>query len=203
MTNVVVFSGGRGATTILTSLARTRNVQLSIVINAYDSGLSTGRVRRAFDGMLGPSDVRKTVGTLVRAVGDQTARSLASLLETRLGAVTGDQNPEAQFAAILDERFDQLGAELLPLVQNLTLATWSILRESLTAFQKHLVSSECSFDFDDLALGNAVLAGMYVESDFNSAISAYQDLLGLADQRVMNVSTGDDLWLSAVAGDYV
>ena len=203
MTNVVVFSGGRGATTILTSLARTRNVQLSIVINAYDSGLSTGRVRRAFDGMLGPSDVRKTAGTLVRAVGDQTARSLVSLLETRLGAVAGDQNPEAQFAAILDERFDQLGADLLPLVQSLTLATWSILRDSLTAFHKHLVSSECSFDFDDLALGNAVLSGMYVDSDFNSAISAYQDLLGLADQRVMNVSTGDDLWLSAVAGDYV
>ena len=38
MTHVVVFAGGRGATTILTSLARTRNVQLTVVVNAYDAG---------------------------------------------------------------------------------------------------------------------------------------------------------------------
>ncbi len=207
MTNVVVFSGGRGATTILTSLARTRNVRLSVVINAYDSGLSTGRVRRAFDGMLGPSDVRKTSATLVGAVGDQAARSLALLLEARLSMagddVTGEEHPEAQYAAILDERFDQLGQELLALMRSLTLETWSGLRESLTSFQKYVVSTEHHFDFDDLALGNAVLAGMYVNSDFNSAMAAYQDLLGLHDRRVLNVSTGEDLWLSAIAGDYV
>jgi 2-phospho-L-lactate transferase/gluconeogenesis factor (CofD/UPF0052 family) len=207
MTNVVVFSGGRGAATILRSLARTRNVRLSVVINAYDSGLSTGRVRRAVNGMLGPSDVRKTADALVGAVGDPSSRRLAALLETRLSMSAGDArtgaNSEAEFAAILDERFDLVDESLVPLLCNLTLATWSQLRESLTCFQKHLVSGDHAFDYDDLALGNAVLAGMYVEAGFNGAMSAYQDLLGLEDQRVLNVSNGENLWLSATAGEYV
>jgi hypothetical protein len=206
VTNVVVFSGGRGATSILTSLSRTRDVQLSVVINAYDSGLSTGRVRRAFEGMLGPSDVRKAAGTLTRAVGERSMQSLADFLEIRLGTDSGAVSkspPEEQLSAILDERFDQLGPVMGQRLQALTLETWSRLRESLTSFQKHLASAGYTFDYDDLALGNAVLAGLYVDRGFNGAMAAYQDLLGLREQRVLNATQGEDRWLSASAGDYV
>ena len=204
MTNVVVFSGGRGATTILNSLARTRNVRLSVVINGYDSGLSTGRVRRVVKGMLGPSDLRKTSGTLAAAVGGPATRSLAALLETRIAeGPTPALSAEGQFADILEERFDHLEPELQTHLQDITLSTWSALRESLTSFQKYLASTDQVFDYNDLALGNAVLAGMFVNSDFNVATSRYQHLLGLKDQHVLNVTNGEDLWLTAAAGDFV
>ncbi len=182
MTNVVVFSGGRGAATILRSLARTRNVRLSVVINAYDWGSRpVGFVVRSTACWDRVTSAR-TADALVGAVGDPSSRRLAALLETRLSMSAGDArshaNSEAEFAAILDERFDLVDESLVPLLCNLTLATWSQLRESLTCFQKHLVSGDRAFDYDDLALGNAVLAGLYVEAGFNGAMSAYQRFAG-------------------------
>ena len=208
MTHVVVFAGGRGATTILTSLARTRNVQLTVVVNAYDAGLSTGRVRRAIPGLLGPSDVRKTAGTLVGAVGTDDERALASLLELRLpscyeGGTTREHAAEAQFSAILDGHLTELEGALLPLVKHLSLERWSTLRQHLTSFQKFLASTDELFDYDDLAIGNVVLAGMFVASDFNRSVESYQDFVGLREQRILNVTQGEDLWLAARAGDYV
>jgi 2-phospho-L-lactate transferase/gluconeogenesis factor (CofD/UPF0052 family) len=208
MTRVVVFAGGRGATTILTSLARTRNVQLTVVVNAYDAGLSTGRVRRAMPGMLGPSDLRKTAGTLVGAVGTDDERNLASLLEMRLPERYETDTPrdhvaEAQFSAILSGRLDELDGELLLLVKRLSLERWSTLRQHLTAFQKFLASTDKPFVYDDLAIGNVVLAGLFVDSDFNRSVESYQDFLGLSEQRILNVTEGEDLWLTARAGDYV
>jgi 2-phospho-L-lactate transferase/gluconeogenesis factor (CofD/UPF0052 family) len=208
LTRVVVFSGGRGATTILSSLARTRNVHLSVVVNTYDAGLSTGRVRRAIPGMLGPSDIRKTAGTLVGAVGNHAERCFAELLEARLqgakgGGACADDGARAQFAALLDGHLHELDAALLPLVKRLSVETWITLRDHLTAFQKYLVSNGEPFSYEDLAIGNAALAGMFVTSDLNRAVETYQDLLGLRDHRVLNVTEGEDLWLCARAGEYV
>jgi 2-phospho-L-lactate transferase/gluconeogenesis factor (CofD/UPF0052 family) len=48
-----VFCGGRGATSILQALLRTSGIQITALVNAYDDGLSTGRVRGFIPGMLG------------------------------------------------------------------------------------------------------------------------------------------------------
>lgn len=208
MTDVVVFCGGRGATTILSSLARTRNVQLTVVVNMYDAGLSTGRVRRAFSGMLGPSDIRKTVGTLTATVGDEAQRALASLLESRLNPLGGEVDSVAgssreQLAALIDGRLDGVDAHAAQLVRNLSLETWFQLRDSLTAFQKALASNGAEFSYDDLAIGNAVFAGFFADGDLNHAVDRYQQLFGIAGRRVLNVSRGEDRWLSARAGDFI
>ncbi len=58
-------------------------------------------------------------------------------------------------------------------------------------------------DYDDLAIGNVVLAGMFIASDFNRSVESYQDFVGLREQRILNVTEGEDLWLVARAGDYV
>ena len=66
--------------------------------------------------MLGPSDVRKAAGTLVSVVGTEGARTVASLLETRLGTGSGSeassQGAETQYEEILQERFGHLNPEL-------------------------------------------------------------------------------------------
>ena len=40
-------------------------VELSLLVNAYDDGLSTGALRRFIPDMLGPSDFRKNLSTLL------------------------------------------------------------------------------------------------------------------------------------------
>ncbi len=57
----VVFSGGRGCTNIIKSIISQTDLDLAIVVNAYDNGKSTGRIRAYIPGLLGPSDIRKNV----------------------------------------------------------------------------------------------------------------------------------------------
>lgn len=66
--NVVLISGGRGGATIARELSRALvcGGTLTVLINGYDDGLSTGACRRAFPKMLGPSDFRKMAHVLGR-----------------------------------------------------------------------------------------------------------------------------------------
>lgn len=59
--NVVIFSGGSGSDFLQQGLYRNYpELNIKIITNAYDNGLSTGLIRTVFDGkILGPSDVRK------------------------------------------------------------------------------------------------------------------------------------------------
>src|SRR3984893_3364876 len=63
--NLVLFSGGSGTQSITEALLKHPQISLKIVINAYDDGHSTGRLRRFIPGMLGPSDVRKNINRLM------------------------------------------------------------------------------------------------------------------------------------------
>ena len=65
---VAVFCGGRGATSILRALLRTPGVHLTVLVNAYDDGLSTGRLRGFVPGMLGASDFRKNLARLLESL---------------------------------------------------------------------------------------------------------------------------------------
>ena len=119
------------------------------------------------------------------------------------GGAPRDHAAEAQFSAILDGNLTELEGALLPLVKRLSLERWSTLRQHLTSFQKFLTSTDEPFDYGDLAIGNVVLAGMFVGSDFNRSVESYQDFVGLRGQRILNVTQGEDLWLVGRAGDYV
>ena len=63
--DVVLFSGGSGTDSIARALLKHPQIRLRVLINAYDDGHSTGRLRRFIPGMLGPSDVRKNVNRLM------------------------------------------------------------------------------------------------------------------------------------------
>lgn len=204
MSRVVVFSGGRGATTIIASLARTRGVDLTVIVNAYDAGLSTGRVRRAIPGMLGPSDIRKTAGSLAIAAGDDAARRLAKLLEYRLATDEGIE-AKRQFEALRSGALEALDPALGAMVSQLSVATWRAIRDYLDLFELHLSSKGVEFDFNDLAIGNAVLAGCFLMSDgdMNRAVDCYNSMFDMSSSRVLNVNAGEDLWLTASAGRWL
>src|SRR5437870_13803269 len=82
---VAVFCGGRGATSILRALLRTPGVHLTVLVNAYDGGLSAGRLRGFVRGMLGASDFGKNLARLA-VMSSPVQFSIADLLAYRLRA---------------------------------------------------------------------------------------------------------------------
>lgn len=61
---VALFSGGSGTASLSTELASRKDVELTVLVNCYDDGKSTGQLRRFVPGMLGPSDIRKNIARL-------------------------------------------------------------------------------------------------------------------------------------------
>src|SRR5205823_3552147 len=80
---VVVFCGGRGSSTIIRELIRWPEVSLSLLVNAYDDGLSTGELREFIPSMLGPSDFRKNLSQLLDFCSSEQY-ALQKILELRL-----------------------------------------------------------------------------------------------------------------------
>ncbi|MET8007980.1 2-phospho-L-lactate transferase CofD family protein [Nonomuraea glycinis] len=186
-TAVTLFSGGRGGASIARGLLRTPGIDLTLVINGYDNGRSTGALRRYLPGMLGPSDFRKN---LLVHLDDRDPRqaALRSVLEHRLAAGT---TREELGELVAEPAFPALPAE----------ARTAITRD-LAAFLRRLDSHPDGLDLTDCALGNLVFAGAYLRlgEDFNAAVRAcartFESPLGL-----VNVTSGENAFLVALKQD--
>src|SRR4051812_20946554 len=80
---VALFSGGRGTAPITREILRHPNLELCLLVNAYDDGLSTGELRDFIPGMLGPSDFRKNLSYLLDLYSEQQF-ALERVIEYRL-----------------------------------------------------------------------------------------------------------------------
>src|SRR6187455_2248068 len=80
---VVLFSGGRGSSVLSKQLVNDPRIQLTLAINGYDDGASTGEVRRFLGDSLGPSDFRKNASRLALELGT-CPPSLVEMLDARL-----------------------------------------------------------------------------------------------------------------------
>jgi 2-phospho-L-lactate transferase/gluconeogenesis factor (CofD/UPF0052 family) len=180
-TRVVLFCGGRGSATIIRALLRQSDVELTLLVNAYDDGLSTGALRSFIPGMLGPSDFRKNLSYLFGNY-SHAQYALKSLMEYRL---TGDIEKLARFTgtgdlALLDEPVKGWFAQLPPPVS-------TRMRALLGRFFAHAAGT--AFDYRDCSLGNLIFAGAYLTrgNDFNAAAAEVSDLVGTR-ARLLNVS---------------
>ena len=81
--SVVLFSGGRGSDVLSRQLIGHPDVALTIAINGYDDGASTGEVRRFLGDSLGPSDFRKNASRVARETRSCPA-GIIEVLDTRL-----------------------------------------------------------------------------------------------------------------------
>jgi len=175
--SVVVFSGGRGSSVLSRELISRRDVQLTLAINGYDDGLSTGEVRRFLGDSLGPSDFRKNASHLSRALGSCDP-ALIDLLDVRL----------------------PVGCTEAEALRRLHEVQEPAVRERLAAFERELRGSGRPFDFSDCAIGNLVFAGSFLRAGraFNAAVDDYCGLLGLPPGLVDNVSDGTNAYLVAL-----
>jgi len=179
--SVVLFSGGRGSGALTRQLVTRPGVSLTIAINGYDDGASTGEVRRFLGDSLGPSDFRKNASRLATELGTAPA-ALMALLDARLPA---DVAPDAAV-----EQLQRAAAD----------AGDARAADAIAAFLEQYRASGGAFSYADCSIGNLVFAGMYLREgrDFNRAVDAYSQLLGLTPGLIENVTDGRDAYLVAL-----
>jgi 2-phospho-L-lactate transferase/gluconeogenesis factor (CofD/UPF0052 family) len=177
--SVVVFSGGRGSSVLSKELITHPDIALTLAINGYDDGLSTGEVRRFLGDSLGPSDFRKNASHLAQALHSCADETIAAL-DRRLPAGCTRE----QALAILTEIRGPIG-------------------DRLARFAGELTRTGRPFDFSDCAVGNVAFAGSFLLANrqFNAAVDDYAALLQLPVGLIENVSDGTNAFLVALDPD--
>lgn len=189
---VVLFSGGRGSGALASTLVRMPGVMLTVAINGYDDGASTGEVRRFLGDALGPSDFRKNSSRLATELAT-CPPALVRLLDRRLPETSPRAALDVLVAALDDDRAEDAEARELPA------STRAALAARLNRFLGEL-SSGRGFDFADCSVGNLVFAGAFLlcERRFNAAVDDYATLVGLPAGLIENVTDGTNAHLVAV-----
>jgi 2-phospho-L-lactate transferase/gluconeogenesis factor (CofD/UPF0052 family) len=176
-------------------LYRDSSVELSILINGYDDGLSTGTIRRILPGLLGPSDFRKNISNIL-GDGSNQEIFLSQLLERRL------INPDL-FGMTNTETRKYLMIDFFGQMKNfLTYNQFDELYQSLDCFFTYFSNSSeklAKTVFNDMAFGNLLIAGEYLKfnQDFNSAIANLNKIFNLT-ANLFNVTEGFDCKLTAL-----
>jgi len=174
--SVVVFSGGRGSSVLSRELITHPGCALTLAINGYDDGMSTGEVRRFLGDALGPSDFRKNASHLARVLRSCPDADI-DRLDRRL------PSPCTRDEALVILR--QVGGEP---------------ESRIAAFEKELTTTGRTFDFADCAIGNIVFAGSFLLAgrNFNDAVDDYCALLRLPPGLIENVTDGTNAYLVAL-----
>ncbi|MFF0861446.1 2-phospho-L-lactate transferase CofD family protein [Nonomuraea sp. NPDC003560] len=204
----VLFSGGRGGSSIARGLVRTPGTTLSVVINGYDNGSSTGMLRRYLPGMLGPSDFRKNLllhldaGTPAQAAmiallehrlpPGATYHDLAAIIRALAAPESAEGSPSDGIGGHQDRRmFAALPARTrAEAVRDLSFMTGRLGRDP-----EELALAGC-------ALGNLLFAGAYLRlgEDFNAAVRACAATFR-SPARLLNVTNGENAYLTALKQD--
>ena len=183
---IAILSGGRGCTSIIKSLFFQTDSEISILVNAYDNGKSTGRIRKFIPGMLGPSDIRKNFSTILECYG---LNHLSEFLEHRLQSNVADLDTVELIRSSLPGHFSKL-----------SYSQFESVLKALNNFDEYSRIRNEKFDTGDCAIGNLIFAGIYLESDnFNLAVQDYQNIFVAENSRlsVLNVTDGENLFLVA------
>lgn len=180
MKHVSIISGGTGSLQIQSALHQLK-VPYKVIINAYDNGLSTGDVRKVYDGkILGPSDLRKNQ-LHIAALNNSVSTQLLKFLETRI-TVFSSQEFVTRSAALMDEYglTDEQGIFLLKWIGRFI--------------------QNCPDDkyFDDYSIANAVYAAIAADNNYklSEAGKVMANFLNIPVDAVL-LTSDDSLFLVA------
>jgi 2-phospho-L-lactate transferase/gluconeogenesis factor (CofD/UPF0052 family) len=191
-----LFSGGRGSGALAELVATDPRIALTVAINGYDDGASTGEIRRFLGDALGPSDFRKNASRLAR-LKRTAAPGLSDLLDQRLPRDATVANVERLAAALADGRTAPSPVSEIPIEPRRAVSA------GLGAFLDAYRAAGRAFDFRDAAVGNFVFAGTFLlcGREFNRAVDDYCALLGLPPGLIENVTDGTNAFLVALDDD--
>lgn len=217
MKNVVIFTGGSGSKALQEGFATLNgNFNISLVINAYDNGLSTGEVRKIADGkILGPSDLRKNQLHQFKILLKEGYFERHYKNKMELIQFINDY-----FIPFIEMRVDCENVEdaedtIRGLYNDMVLSKTEVLDKD-SMYNYHFANIHSALDsffekaskyklasFLDFSIGNAIYAGLAMLNNTYSLYQANKNMeifLFLPDDRVMLISD-DSLFLHAVAED--
>jgi 2-phospho-L-lactate transferase/gluconeogenesis factor (CofD/UPF0052 family) len=200
---VVLFSGGRGSGALAQALVGHPSVDLTLAINGYDDGASTGEVRRFLGDSLGPSDFRKNASRLAIAL-KTCAPELVAVLDARLPVGCQEAEADRWFAAIAHAdggvTATESGARFAASAAAVDPEARQAVVDRLEAFSRERARLGRAFELSDCSIGNLVFAGSFLlaNRDFNRAVEDYCALLGLPEGLLQNVTDGTNAFLVAL-----
>jgi 2-phospho-L-lactate transferase/gluconeogenesis factor (CofD/UPF0052 family) len=189
---IVIVAGGTGSIALQKGLfeefeSHVDGVDLKVLVNAYDNGLSTGAVRRVLGGsILGPSDVRKNQTTRLSLLNSTSPWS--SFLDIRFTCATDEVREYCE------KSVEQL-VNLLP-QENRRLVS-DTLSTALNAYFS--APTALKIDYSDFALANIIYAGLSRANgnSLRKAANIIAHLMGIPDCVILNDDTS--LFLGAVS----
>lgn len=205
MKKVVVFAGGRGTDSLVQGLINNKDIELTMLINGYDDGLSTGLVRRIIGDMLGPSDLRKNISRFASLSSNSSSKSLAKILEHRFPLNCPSEDGFEVCDDFINITFKSRSAsskELNVHRENLTFLQTSWLSKVIRLFIEYVTENDMSahpLDFGDMSLGNIIFSGSYLlnNRDFNMTIESLREISNIS-AKVLNITQGEALTLVAI-----
>lgn len=205
MIKISLFCGGRGSASLISEILRIPDVELNLLVNAYDNGMSTGMMRRFIPGYLGPSDFRKNLSYLLELHSPQQY-ILSRLLDYRIPTSFDDDVVNSLLSllrgapdkGIIPREFSDL---LLSLNGELKNRLYYYL---LTFIEYYIQNKDKHFDFYDCSVGNLLFAGAYIELNYDFEM-ATQELMNVfqsnVNAKLYNISDGTNRFLVALKED--
>ena len=195
--SISIFSGGRGNKNLIKWLSSVENVTLNIIVNGYDDGLSTGRIRNLIPNLLGPSDFRKCASYVA-----QNAQ-LSSLFDYRLPLSFTRQEFYDLYHIFLNEsnlNNNKIERNLNEIISYISTSDRSKLYKIFDLFYKFEANN---FNYGDCAIGNIIFAGLFLlKKSFQETVDEYCNLLNIKKNvHIINIDNGLSLRLVALLAD--
>ena len=146
---VVLFSGGRGSRVLSKELINHPQVRLTLAVNGYDDGASTGEIRRYLGDCLGPSDFRKNASRMAREL-RSCQTELIDILDFRLPVGCSNSEGLATVQMLSGRNFEPTTdwqTKLLEYSAKLESGRQSLLFTKLARFEKELGRGSRVFSF--------------------------------------------------------
>jgi 2-phospho-L-lactate transferase/gluconeogenesis factor (CofD/UPF0052 family) len=167
---LVVFCGGTGTRAFASRMAR-ELAPVTFIVNAYDDGLSTGRIRQHL-GIVGPSDLAKLLGSTC----DEPA--IVAVLQHRLAGTDPAEGC----------------AEMQALFATLPQPVRAYFGQAVEAFTAAVAGDNPPFTWHDTAVRNVVLVGAAeLECGIQAALDRLVELLELPAEIVLAHDAPDTL----------
>ncbi len=201
---VVMFSGGRGTSTLAPLLTNHPQIQLTMLINGYDDGLSTGRLREFIPGFLGPSDFRKNLARLIPS-DNPSNRALKFIIEYRLPDSLEYADAITLLDNLLENESSLLSEEFWEHLNSLTIFHAKYFQRKIKRFLEYCKDQEKKdiyFSFQDCSLGNILFAGIFLEMDrdFNKSLASFVEAVK-PKAKILNLTQGEPLVLVGLKSD--
>jgi len=157
----VIFAGGRGASNLIKHFTTLQNdlkcLDLTIIVNAYDNGLSTGIVRKIYN-IQGPSDIRKNQVTLLDHKSEYSS-SIEKFINFRFSSEhAGKANKILR--SIADEDEKGIIGGLIETWKNLPPKMKKLVSSGIDSWLKFIKFNDIEIEYNDFNIGNIIYAGL-------------------------------------------